>query len=183
MAAKANERRARTVTSQAASVVTLEDDLLAVPSIVGKFLAYPSHHVVEPTDVGVDVESDVRRGSGRIERRQRETDAQARGAFFDNTGHMLLYVAAEAGPMLVGPAQRRHVMEIRLAGAERFEFISVVQFAFVARAINHPDVSPIAAIGAIFGEQPLRITAHGSNAGSRGDKYGIGDGLTKNEVA
>ena len=78
-------------------------------------------------------------------------------------------------------------MEVGFALGQGFEFFAVVEFAFVAGAVDHPDFFAFAAIdagvGAGFRKEPLRESAHGGDAGAGGDKDGVGDGLLENEVA
>src|SRR5579859_1644709 len=97
------------------SVVAFEDDLFAVPAIIGELLAHAGDHVVQSADVGVDVKAQLDWRDGGIDRRQRKADAEAGGSLLNDAGDMLLHIAAEARPVFIGAAERGDVMEVGLA--------------------------------------------------------------------
>src|ERR1035438_1332839 len=66
------------------SVVSLEDDLLAVPAKAGQAVAHAGDHEVEAADIGVDVEVQLRREQGWIGRERRQRQTQAGGALLHN---------------------------------------------------------------------------------------------------
>ena len=111
------------------------------------------------------------------------SESEACGAFFDDPGNVILHVAAETFPAIIGAAERGKVMEVWLARGQRFELFAIVELAFVASAVNHPDLFALAAIDAGvragLRKKPLCEAAHGSDAGAGGDEDGVGDGRRK----
>ena len=121
-----------------------------------------------------------RRGHGK-----RQTEAC--GALFYDACDVILDIAAETFPAFVGAAERGDVVEVGLALGQGFEFLAVVELAFVAGSVDHPDLFAFAAVDAGVGaglrKEPLREAAHGGDAGAGGDKDGVGDRLLEDEVA
>jgi len=164
-------------------VVTLEDDLFAVPAVAGELFADAGDHVVEAADVGVDVEIEFGGQERGIGRRHRQGLAEPGGALFDDAGEVILDVAAEAGPALLGAAQSGEVMEVGMARRKCLELFVVVEIRFVACAVDEPDIFSVGEVGTVDGKEVLEEAAHGSDAGSGSDEDGVGDGRVEDEVA
>ncbi len=121
-------------------------------------------------------------GGVRDNGRRGQRLAEARGAVFDDLRDVILNVTAQAGPLGLGAAERGQVVEVGRALGQRGELVVVVHVGFVARAVDEPDLLALAAVGAIGGEEPLRVGAHGRDVRAGGDEDGIGDGLLEHEA-
>ena len=154
-----------------------------MPPIPGQLVADAGNHVVEAADIRVDVELELGLRDIRINLRLDERQAQPFSALFHDLGDVCLDVAAEAGPVGLGAAERDQIVEVGMAGGKGGELVVVVEFGLMPRAVDQPDVFPVAAVGPTLWKQPLRKTAHGRDAGSGGDQDGVGDRLFQDEVS
>src|ERR1035437_1911941 len=93
--------------------------------------------------------------------------------------HMVLHIAAAAGPKLAAAAERRHIVEVRVVARDALELVAVVEAVLVARAEDQPVL--VAAIALRLLEQPLNDAANGRNTGSGGDKDGVRARLAQGE--
>ena len=175
------------LTNVAELVVALENDLLAVPAVACQLFAYARNHVVEPADVGVDVEIQFGGQQGWIGRRRGQRLAEARGAFLNDACNVVLHVTPESFPTIVSTAQSGEVVEVGLARGESFELVAIVELALVARAVNEPDILALAAVeagvGAVLRKEPLREATHRCDSRAGCDQDGVGDGLPQHEMA
>src|ERR1035438_845282 len=131
-----------------------------MPAVACQPIAYAGDHIIQTANIGVDVEVQLRRQQGWIDRGRRKRQAQPSGALLHDPGHMLLYIAAQTAPTLPSPAQRDQVMEVWLAPCKSLKFLVVVKLALVAGAVDQPDFLALATVGTILGKQPLRKAAH-----------------------
>src|SRR5260370_39790185 len=88
-----------------ASVVALEDNLLAMPAISRELLAHPGNHVVKATNIRMDVEFKLARWSARRDGCQRKRLTQPRGTLLHNSRYVLLHIAAQPFPAVACAAQ------------------------------------------------------------------------------
>jgi len=70
-----------------------------------------------------------------------------------------------------------------MAQGQGLELRSIVNVGLMAGAVHQPDLLAFAAVRTVFGEQPLRVAAHGRNAGSGGNQNGVCERFAEEEVA
>jgi len=193
------ERLNRRMNTSRRLVVALEDDLLFVPAEAGEAFADRGDHVVETADVGVDVEGGRLGGEHFFYGHGGVCNGVYNGcgagsgvaAGFDDVAEILLDVATVADPLFAGTAECGDVVEVLVLGGYPIEVVAVVNLALVAGAVDEPDLFALAAVQdwveagvfALFREEPLGETSHGSDAGSGGYEDGVGEWGTKDEVA
>jgi hypothetical protein len=175
-------------------VVALEDDLFALPADFLELVADGGDHVIQSADVSVDGEA-VSGGDARVgligdDARAFSDDRNDwSGLFFlelramlENFGDMVLDVAGESGPSVVGAAEGGEVVEVRVLGGGFFEVVAVVDFGFVAGSVNEPDAGVLGQERrGVFGEEPLHEAAHGRDSGAGGDEDCIHERLAEGE--
>src|ERR1035437_1820180 len=99
----------------------------------------------------------------------------------DDLAHMVLHIAAAAGPKLAAAAERRHIVEVRVVARDALELVAVVEAVLVARAEDQPVL--VAAIAFRLLEEPMNDASDGCNAGPGGDEDCVLARLAQGEKA
>ena len=74
-------------------------------------------------------------------------------------------------------------MEVVALGSDFLEIFLVVDFGFVARAVDEPDFAAVAAVLSVLGEELLDEAEDRRDAGSGGDEDAVGERLAQREEA
>ena len=87
---------------------------------------------------------------------------------------MLLHVAALAGPVGLGAAERRDVLEVLMLGGLPREEVLIVELGGIARAVDQPDLSSAGERRPVVRKQMLDEAAHRRNPGAGRDQDRVG---------
>src|SRR5271165_6996213 len=124
------------------SVVSLEDDLLAVPAeLLLKQLAVGVDHLVQAADVGLHVTTSS-----------------------DDVEHVVLNVTAKSLPFVSATAECRNIVEVGVGLLDGPKLIAVIKSGFVARAVHEPKLWIL--IPFRFLEQPVNHAPKRSDPGA-----------------
>src|ERR1039458_6417914 len=99
----------------------------------------------------------------------------------DDFAHVVLHIAAAAGPKLAAAAERGHVVEVWVVARDALELVAIVEAVVVARTEDQPIF--VAAIAFRLLEQPMNDAADGRNAGPGGDEDCVLARLAQSEKA
>lgn len=148
-----------------------------MPSDFLEAVAVAGDHLVQAADVGVDVKAGA--FGGCRDRR----GVILRPAAREDLGNVVLYIAAQAFPAFLGPAERGEIVEVVPLSGNLLEVFPVIDSCFVTGAINEPEIAALAAVLSIFGEKVLDESEDRGDAGSGGNHDAVGERLAQREEA
>src|ERR1022692_2631296 len=97
----------------------------------------------------------------------------------DDFAHVVLHIAAAAGPQVAAAAERRHIVEVRVVARDALELVAIIEAVLVARAEDQPVF--VSAIALRLLEEPMNDAADWRNASPSGDEDRVRAGLAQGE--